>query len=230
MKRQMQTAEDFAGVVKVGSILVPAAFTPMAFVTGHYLRGSVLILASGYAAWHEKQARKARERLLESDNHYYWRAPALASSEPGNYDAFGLDIPALQESDHLPSEDREALGVFTRSLQDAASRAVPTPKDGGYSSVRVFLLYWDEDYSIVNTDLESLRDVFVDDYGYEVESFAIPSKDPFTAIYTRLTEFVVYNNDPEGLIIMYYCGDMILNHNREGCWIPCAQVPISNVQ
>jgi hypothetical protein len=82
-----------------------------------------------------------------------------------------------------------------------------------YSNLRVLLVRWESDDLGVAREIEILKQVFSDLYGYDVSQYAIPDHHPDWALKRRVLDFV--EGDRKGnLLIFYYAGHAFLNPNR----------------
>lgn len=87
-----------------------------------------------------------------------------------------------------------------------------------YSAVYVLLLSWEDDDLGVISEIKDLAFTFENAYGFQVEEYLIPSKEPDDAFDEKLKNFVRRYESPRSLLIVYYGGHGMLNISRLGIW------------
>jgi hypothetical protein len=113
------------------------------------------------------------------------------------------------------------LRDFGNRLQAAARRAFPNDAKSKYTSVTVLMLSWeDEDPNLpVSIEISKLFDVFNQVYGFDVERWEIPDRNPQWALTQKIMEFVRPGPDERSdLKIVYYAGHGRLTKTRALAW------------
>ncbi|EAA28880.3 hypothetical protein GE21DRAFT_3852 [Neurospora crassa] len=123
-------------------------------------------------------------------------------------------------------------GTSSRAPSVAPSYCHAAPENPQYAQVRVLILTWafhdlkvsDSDahpymfgpgseFVSLEEETRRLRDTF-ESYGYTVDDWLIPMRDPLKAVLTKLAQFSKWAND-ETLLIVYYHGHGSLDERRE---------------
>ncbi|KAE9364287.1 hypothetical protein N431DRAFT_421152 [Stipitochalara longipes BDJ] len=139
------------------------------------------------------------------------------------------ESPEVTESNILPPSGYDidqlnyhiGLQEFGRGLQLAANAVFSNTGDrrSRYTKVSAILLSWeDEDPNLpVSLEIESLRDVFINLYGFEVEEWRIPDVKSHTALNLKILQFLD-DSDAKHLKIVYYAGHGKLSNHGQAIW------------
>ncbi|PMD32388.1 hypothetical protein L207DRAFT_500093 [Hyaloscypha variabilis F] len=113
------------------------------------------------------------------------------------------------------------LQEFGRGLQIAANAVFSNTgnRRSRYTKVSAILLSWaDEDPNLpVSLEIEALRDVFINLYGFEVEEWKIPDVQSHTALNLKILQFLG-DSDIKHLKIVYYAGHGKLSNHGQAIW------------
>ncbi|KAL9572694.1 hypothetical protein ACKAV7_003164, partial [Fusarium commune] len=86
-------------------------------------------------------------------------------------------LPPLSTHDTTKSQHHmNNFEQFVDDLQSAAKRAFPNSAYSRYSEVQVLLIRWEEDELEVDWELNELRRVFHNLYGFTTDKFLIPTQ------------------------------------------------------
>ncbi|KAM0291890.1 hypothetical protein ACHAO9_003443, partial [Fusarium lateritium] len=100
----------------------------------------------------------------------------------------------------------------------AAKRAFPNSAYSRYSEVQVLLIRWDEDELEVEWELNELRSVFRDLYGFTTDQFLIPTHKSHRKLNHKVLSFVEEHENEDTLLIVYYGGHGVINKARQSTW------------
>lgn len=105
----------------------------------------------------------------------------------------------------------------THSYQ-AAKRAFPNSAYSRYKEVQVLLIRWEEDELEVEWEMEELRKVFRDMYGFSTEQFLIPTQNSHRKLNHKALSFVEEHEKEDMLLLVYYAGHGVINKARQSTW------------
>ncbi|KAF4451893.1 hypothetical protein F53441_5212 [Fusarium austroafricanum] len=100
----------------------------------------------------------------------------------------------------------------------SAKRAFPNSAYSRYSEVQVLLIRWDEDELEVEWELNELRRVFNDLYGFTTDKFLIPTQNSHRKLNHKALSFVEEHENEDTLLIVYYGGHGVINKARQSTW------------
>ncbi|KAH8661280.1 hypothetical protein BGZ61DRAFT_149318 [Ilyonectria robusta] len=112
----------------------------------------------------------------------------------------------------------EHLQHFVDDLQLAAKRAFPNSAYSRYKEVQVLLIRWEEDELEVEWEMEELRKVFRDMYGFSTEQFLIPTQNSHRKLNHKALSFVEEHEKEDMLLLVYYAGHGVINKARQSTW------------
>ncbi len=75
-----------------------------------------------------------------------------------------------------------------------------------YQTAQVLLMRWEEDDLDVSSEITQLEELFTRVYGYDVESWTIPSEKPERALYAKVLGILDNLELKKSLLIFYYAG------------------------
>ncbi|EFX02681.1 homeobox domain containing protein [Grosmannia clavigera kw1407] len=112
------------------------------------------------------------------------------------------------------------LDMFAKSLEDSASRAFPNRgrSQQRYTKVKALLLHWKSDDLFVLPELEDLEKCMREDYGYETDTFPIPSENAHLELMLRLGAMIKDHESPDTLFVVYYGGHARIDESRQSTW------------
>ena len=84
--------------------------------------------------------------------------------------------------------------------------------------MHVLLLRWEEDEMGVEYELDDLEKVFKNAYGFETETWLIPTFKSHLALNRKAMQFVDDFGNAENLLIVYYGGHGLMNGSRQALW------------
>ena len=114
--------------------------------------------------------------------------------------------------EHIPS-----IAHLAADLASAVNAGWSRRHEARYTRVEVLLLRWEDDDLGVVTELEALRHVFEDLYGYGVQSYEIPGEKPDKALKRRVLDFLDFDEDGT-LLVVYYAGHAKSQANEAPFW------------
>lgn len=112
------------------------------------------------------------------------------------------------------------LDSFARTLEDSASRAFPNrgrPQQR-YNKVVSLLLHWKSDDLFVLPELEDLEKCMREDYGFETDTFPIPSENAHLELMMRIGALIKDHEATDTLFIVYYGGHARIDESRQSTW------------
>ena len=97
------------------------------------------------------------------------------------------------------------IRVFARDLNQSLEGAFP-PQSCPYTSVYVLLLQWEADDIGVTEEISQLRQVFRNQFNFDVENWYIPSSNSFHSLQDKIYQFQKAHQSKRELLIVYYGG------------------------
>ncbi|KAI0481219.1 hypothetical protein GGR56DRAFT_310306 [Xylariaceae sp. FL0804] len=111
------------------------------------------------------------------------------------------------------------LPLFAEALEDSVARAFPNRSHSlRYQKVHAILLHWKSDDLFVLPELEDLGACFREDYGYETETFAIPSDNSHLELMLRIGAMIKEHESNGTLFVIYYGGHAKIDESRQSTW------------
>ncbi|CAK7220355.1 hypothetical protein SBRCBS47491_004160 [Sporothrix bragantina] len=112
------------------------------------------------------------------------------------------------------------LDSFARTLEDSASRAFPNRgrSQQRYNKVISLLVHWKSDDLFVLPELEDLEKCFREDYGFETDTFPIPSENAHLELMMRIGALIKDHEATDTLFIVYYGGHARIDESRQSTW------------
>jgi hypothetical protein len=95
------------------------------------------------------------------------------------------------------------------------------PDHGGsrYRSVNVGMMYWAQDYLGVEQELNALRNVFENQYGFNAETWYISANEnSHNDLMQKALDFLRDFDSRDNLFILYYAGHGYINLDRQSTW------------
>jgi hypothetical protein len=99
-----------------------------------------------------------------------------------------------------------------------AGYAAPSTPASSYLDVHALLLSWKDGDPAIYNQLVELKNVFKEDYNYNVEEWAIPPENSYHALDGKLSRFLD-NDGKETLLILYYGGHGSSNSDKAAVWM-----------
>lgn len=123
----------------------------------------------------------------------------------------GYDLDRLNY--HIDLQD------FGTHVQKAANAVFSSDRRSRYTKVTVLLLSWeDEDPQLpVSLEIEELKDVFVNLYGFEVDEWFIPPINSHGALNLKILQFL-QDSCAKHLKLVYYAGHGRLSTHGQAVW------------
>ena len=101
----------------------------------------------------------------------------------------------------------EKLEEFVEDLNLALKCSFPVQRSAyPYIAVTVLLLRWTEDDLMVQSEVDSLRNVFERQFCFGVEEWQIPSRNATRTLQEKLYDFQKAHQTESELLIVYYAG------------------------
>ncbi|CAK7269570.1 hypothetical protein SEPCBS57363_003669 [Sporothrix epigloea] len=112
------------------------------------------------------------------------------------------------------------LDSFARTLEDSASRAFPNRGRTlqRYKKVISLLVHWKSDDLFVLPELEDLEKCFREDYGFETDTFPIPSDNAHLELMMRIGALIKDHEATDTLFVVYYGGHARIDESRQSTW------------
>jgi len=89
----------------------------------------------------------------------------------------------------------------------------------GYTAVTALLLYWKENDIGPELEVDAIRDLFQNDFGFTSLTVPIPSQRAQQELNKDIPSFVArYSNQTDTLILLYYAGHGDLDTRGKGLW------------
>ncbi|EPE08812.1 tyrosine-protein phosphatase non-receptor type 6 [Ophiostoma piceae UAMH 11346] len=113
------------------------------------------------------------------------------------------------------------LDSFARTLEDSASRAFPNrgrTQQQRYKKVISLLMHWKSDDLFVLPELEDLEKCMREDYGFETDTFSIPSENAHLELMMRIGAMIKDHEATDTLFIVYYGGHARIDESRQSTW------------
>jgi hypothetical protein len=116
----------------------------------------------------------------------------------------GIGLRPIQADTTSAGDLQELVEDLNKRL--AASHIFPSGSHP-YDTVRVLMVHWDHDDPDldVQSELDDLRGVFKDVYGFDVSEFKIDSEDPFWSLDRYLHKFLKNHEKRQLIIFVYNC-------------------------
>jgi hypothetical protein len=145
---------------------------------------------------------------------------------------FSSKSPSTSNSSIIPPRGEEIdrwqrhirMQEFAKDVQRAAESVYPNSNRSRYSNVYVLIFKWEtEDPKLpVQCEIDELRRVLEEIYGYEIEIFEIPDHKSHAKVVEKITAFIAINDDSKNdLKIVYYAGHSRLSHTKDLVWSRC---------
>jgi hypothetical protein len=80
------------------------------------------------------------------------------------------------------------------------------------------LLHWKSDDLFVLPELEDLRTCLGEDYGFETDTYAIPSDNSHLELMLKMASMIKDHEAPDSLLIVYYGGHAKIDESRQSTW------------
>jgi hypothetical protein len=111
------------------------------------------------------------------------------------------------------------LRDFGTSLQKAANAVFSSDRRSRYTQVSALLLSWeDEDPQLpVSLEIKELKDVFVNQYGFDVDEWQIPAANSHMELNMKVLQFLK-DSSSKHLKIVYYAGHGKLSNHGQAIW------------
>jgi hypothetical protein len=111
------------------------------------------------------------------------------------------------------------LESFGKGLQNAANAVFSSERRSRYTQVSALLLSWeDEDPQLpVSLEINTLKDVLVNLYGFEVEEWKIPAHDSHIGLNRKILQFLE-DSSTKHLKVVYYAGHGKLSNHGQAIW------------
>ncbi|KAH7242387.1 hypothetical protein BKA59DRAFT_227911 [Fusarium tricinctum] len=150
-------------------------------------------------------------------------SPFVQASDTSSHTSLSLAsnicLPPLTTHDTTKSHHHMSnFELFVEDLQLAAKRAFPNSAYSRYSEVQVLLIRWDEDELEVEWELNELRRVFRDLYGFTTDKFLIPTHNSHRKLNHKVLSFVEEHENEDTLLVVYYGGHGAINKARQSTW------------
>jgi hypothetical protein len=84
--------------------------------------------------------------------------------------------------------------------------------------VHVLLLRWEEDSIGVEYELNDLAKTFRSAYGFETETWLIPTFKPSRTLSRKASQFIDDFGNADNLLIVYYAGHGLIDDSRQAVW------------
>jgi hypothetical protein len=107
--------------------------------------------------------------------------------------------------------------LFADSSKAAAS-IFPNRGRCRYNDVQVLLLRWEHDEMGVEYELDDLAVTFKNAYGFNTETWLIPTTQPHLALMGKAFKMVQDFGQKDNLLIVYYAGHGGMNSSRQPLW------------
>jgi hypothetical protein len=150
------------------------------------------------------------------------------NSETGPADATNVDedsLPSPAQSPPLSGYDLDRLNYhvgledFGNGLQNAANAVFSSDRRSRYTQVSALLLSWeDEDPQLpVSLEINALKDVLVNLYGFEVDEWKIPAYESHMELNLKILHFLK-DSSTKHLKVVYYAGHGKLSNHGQAIW------------
>lgn len=144
-------------------------------------------------------------------------------ADTANVDEDSLSSPA--QCPPLSGYDLDRLNYhvdlenFGKGLQNAAHAVFSSERRSRYTQVSALLLSWeDEDPQLpVSLEINTLKDVLVNLYGFEVEEWKIPARDSHIGLNRKILQFLE-DSSTKHLKVVYYAGHGKLSNHGQAIW------------
>ena len=130
---------------------------------------------------------------------------------------------------HMPSSfpDRAHLDSTQTFVDDfnVAMTGVLARSGSPYERVSVLFLRWEYDVFLepginngVQGEIDKLELVFANDYGFDTETYLIPSENSQRSLQKKIYSFQEAHEKRSGLLLVYYGGHGVLNELNQSIW------------
>ena len=154
------------------------------------------------------RSRGDRESLTSTDSAYAY----------GNSD---FAVPTATHDIGRVNYHVKHLDSFARTLEDSASRAFPNrgrTQQQRYKKVISLLMHWKSDDLFVLPELEDLEKCMREDFGFETDTFSIPSENAHLELMMRIGAMIKDHEATDTLFIVYYGGHARIDESRQSTW------------
>lgn len=110
------------------------------------------------------------------------------------------------------------IGELGSILTSTAAAAFPNRGLSRYKGVHALLLSWEDDNLGVVAEIDELGDVLRSLYGFETETWKIPSQRSHISLAAKILGFLNDYESKENLLIVYYGGHGEINDDRQCVW------------
>ena len=118
-----------------------------------------------------------------------------------------IDAQSLSSSHNTSASDYHITLDAWLSDVSTAVNAAWSKRHMDFSDVHVLMISWEEnDIPHMNREMTRLRNVWVDQFGYQAYDLAIPSLKADLTIRRKVDEFIELYGDQDNLLIIYYAG------------------------
>lgn len=135
----------------------------------------------------------------------------------------------LPISSHLPHSfvDRAHLDSMQNFVDDfnIAMTGVLARSGSPYEKVSVLFLRWEDDVFLkpgvnngVQGEIDRLERVFTNDYGFDTETYLIPSENSQRSLQKKIFRFQDDHDRRSELLLVYYGGHGVLNNLNQSIW------------
>jgi hypothetical protein len=111
-----------------------------------------------------------------------------------------------------------SANLFPANLSKAAASIFPNRGRCRYNDVQVLLLRWQHDTMGVEYELDDLAKIFKNAYGFNTETWLIPTTQPHLALMGKAFKMVQDFGKKGNLLIVYYAGHGGMNSSRQPLW------------
>jgi hypothetical protein len=178
-----------------------------------------------------KQPRNAASQLGESagseagnpKRHKLHPNSESGVADTANVNEDSLSSPIQSQCTPLSGYDLDRLNYhvdlesFGKGLQNAANAVFSSERRSRYTQVSALLLSWeDEDPQLpVSLEINTLKDVLVNLYGFEIEEWKIPAHDSHIRLNRKILQFLE-DSSTKHLKDVYYAGHgkYVSNHGQ----------------
>jgi hypothetical protein len=109
--------------------------------------------------------------------------------------------------------------IHSLIFHKAVRSAFPNRGRSRYECVNVCLIRWEQDLLGVSHELERLGDLFEHLYGFNVETWLIPSNSSsHIELMKKACGFLTEFDSSDNLFIIYYAGHGYINQDRQSTW------------
>lgn len=129
-------------------------------------------------------------------------------------------------SDNEQSNETGLKNLLSSQLHNAFASNL------GHESVRVALIYWEDDDLKVRDEVEEFEDFLCKTFNYKSTLLPIPSERAQMTLTTNLSNFVYqYGASRQSLLVIFYAGHGDPNSNeKKAVWAACVPIPLDHTQ